>query len=270
MKDQIKKNIEIALIAVINKGKLPNINIPEFRVERTKNKVYGDFASNIAMILAKPTKINPLKIASIIAGEMPKTNFIRKINIAGQGFINFTLSVNSNLQIIKDIMAAKVNFGRSNVGNGKRVQVEFVSANPTGPLHVGHGRSAVYGSIISNLLKTIGFKVHREYYVNDAGRQVDILATSVWLRYLHTCGENLIFPSGAYRGGYVMDIADALYANHGKEFLYPKLKIFANISADQPEGGDKDRHIDDLIKKAKKLLGESKYHKISNLLLYLK
>ena len=215
MKYQLEKNIKIALISAIKQGNIPNINIPKVQVERTKDKVYGDFSSNIAMILAKQANINSLKLASIIVRAIPKINIIDKIDIAGQGFINFTLSVNSYLQIVKYILATGELFGKSNVGNGKRIQVEFVSANPTGPLHVGHGRSAVYGSIISNLLETIGFKVHREYYINDAGRQVDILAISVWLRYLDSCGENISFPSGAYRGGYIIDIANILHVNYG-------------------------------------------------------
>ena len=267
MKYQLEKNIKIALISAIKQGNIPNINIPKVQVERTKNKVYGDFSSNIAMILAKQANINPLKLASIIVRAIPKINIIDKIDIAGQGFINFTLSVNSNLQIVRYILATRELFGKSNVGKGKRIQVEFVSANPTGPLHVGHGRSAVYGSIISNLSETIGFKVHREYYINDAGRQVDILAISVWLRYLDSCGENISFPSGAYRGRYIIDIANILHDNYGYEFVHSVLKIFTNISEDQSDGGDRDCHIDDLIEKAKQLLGHSGYLKIFDLCL---
>ena len=265
MKDQLKKSIEIALKAVIKTGNFPKFDLPEIHFERTKDKIYGDFATNIALVLAKPAKMNPRRIASLLVEAMPSTNFITKVDIAGQGFINFTLSADLNLQIVKEILSSKENFGNSNIGQGKLVQVEFVSANPTGPLHVGHGRGAVYGSVISNLLTATGFNVHREYYVNDAGRHMDILAISVWLRYLNACGENLNFPNNGYKGSYVIEIANTLFANYGNKFFHPVLKIFTDIPPDTSEGGDKERHIDALINKAKLLLGESDYRKIFNL-----
>lgn len=214
------------------------------------------------MMLAKPAKMNPRQIATTIVEALPESDFITKVDIAGPGFINITLSADSSLQVVNDVLDKKETYGLSTIGAGKTVQVEFVSANPTGPLHVGHGRGAAYGSVVSSLLKAAGFNVHREYYVNDAGRQMDILATSVWLRYLDACGENLIFPSNGYKGSYVLDIADAMQAEHGDDFLQPASKVFTNIPADEPEGGDKEQHIDALIGKAKELLGDTAYRKV--------
>jgi arginyl-tRNA synthetase len=158
-----------------------------------------------------------------------------------------------------DILDKGEAFGRSQVGNGKKVQVEFVSANPTGPLHVGHGRGAAYGSVVSSLLIAAGFDVHREYYVNDAGRQMDILGTSVWLRYLEACGEQFTFPSNGYQGSYVRDIADELKQEHGDKFLHAAQSVFDGVPADEPQGGDKEAHIDGLTQQAKALLGDADY-----------
>ncbi|MGZ5077579.1 MAG: arginine--tRNA ligase, partial [Methylobacter sp.] len=144
-------------------------------------------------------------------------------------------------------------------GAGQRVQVEFVSANPTGPLHVGHGRGAAYGSVVADLLQAVGFDVHREYYVNDAGRQMDILATSIWLRYLEECGEVVNFPSNGYRGEYVREIANGIYNNANNEYRRPVALVFEDIPLDEPAGGDKEEHIDALIARAKTLLGAQLY-----------
>ncbi|OUR73061.1 arginine--tRNA ligase [Methylophaga sp. 41_12_T18] len=262
MKDQLKNSIELSLKAAISQQILPEIDLPEIQIERTKDKAHGDFACNIAMMLAKSAKMNPRQIASTIVDNLPETDFITDVTIAGPGFINFTLSTDSSIQVVKDVLAKKAEFGLSQVGAGKSVQVEFVSANPTGPLHVGHGRGAAYGSVVSSLLTATGFKVHREYYVNDAGRQMDILATSVWLRYLDACGENLTFPSNGYKGDYVLDIADSLRTEHGDKFLHSAMQVFEGIAADEPQGGDKELHIDGLINKAKSLLGDANYRQL--------
>ena len=265
MKDQLKKIIGSSLTAAIEQGTLPEIDLPDIQIERTKDKTHGDFATNIAMMLAKSAKMNPRQIATLLVEALPESDFITNVEIAGPGFINFTLSADSNLQVVKDILLTKEKFGLSQIGEGKSVQVEFVSANPTGPLHVGHGRGAVYGSVVSNLLQAAGFNVHREYYVNDAGRQMDILATSVWLRYLDACGEKLTFPSNGYKGGYVLDIADTLRTTHGDDFLHSAMEVFIDVPADEPQGGDKEQHIDALIEKAKLLLGEAGYRQVFDL-----
>jgi len=147
------------------------------------------------------------------------------------------------------------------------VQVEFVSANPTGPLHVGHGRGAAYGAVVADLLEAVGFDVHREYYVNDAGRQMDILATSVWLRYLELADEELLFPANGYRGDYVWDIAATLHREHGNDYRHSAAEVFDAIPADEPAGGDKELHIDALIDRTKQLLGDNRYRFVFELAL---
>ncbi|NQZ52819.1 MAG: arginine--tRNA ligase [Piscirickettsiaceae bacterium] len=262
MKDQLKKLIQQSLVDLIANGSLPEIDLPEIQIDRTKDKAHGDFACNVAMMLARSAKMNPRQIATFIVEALSNVDFITQVDIAGPGFINFTLSADSAQQIVKDILVSGDQFGRSKIGEGKSVQVEFVSANPTGPLHVGHGRGAAYGSVVSSLLAAVGFDVHREYYVNDAGRQMDILATSVWLRYLEACGEEFTFPSNGYKGTYVSEIAATIKADQQDKFRHAATDVFADIPADEPQGGDKEQHIDALIQQAKTLLGETSYRHV--------
>lgn len=256
MKDPLKQILSTALSQLIADQRLPELDIPDIQIDRTKDKSHGDFASNVAMVLARPAKMNPRQIASLLVEALPETDFITQVDIAGPGFINFTLSADAAQQIVKTVLAEGDRFGLSQVGAGKSVQVEFVSANPTGPLHVGHGRGAAYGSAVSSLLTAAGFDVQREYYVNDAGRQMDILATSVWLRYLGLCGETFTFPSNGYQGEYVVAIAEQLHSEHADAFKHDAATVFDGVSADEPAGGDKEQHIDDLIAKAQSLLDE--------------
>ncbi|MDD1607038.1 MAG: arginine--tRNA ligase, partial [Methylococcaceae bacterium] len=169
---------------------------------------------------------------------------------------------NRQYAIIPTIHELGRDFGLSTLGAGKKVQVEFVSANPTGPLHVGHGRGAAYGSVVADLLQAVGFEVHREYYVNDAGRQMDILATSIWLRYLEECGEVLVFPSNGYRGDYVREIAWKIHKASANQYHQPIAAVLENTPADEPQGGDKDVYIDALIERAKTLLGLENYREV--------
>lgn len=231
-------------------------------IERSKEKAHGDFACNIAMVLAKPAKMNPRQIATLIIDNLPVDTVLAKAEIAGPGFINLFLTEPAKQKVVNEVLAAAGQFGLSKVGDGKKVQVEFVSANPTGPLHVGHGRGAAYGSVVSSLLKAVGFDVQREYYVNDAGRQMDILATSVWLRYLDLLGENITFPSNGYRGDYIRDIAAQLAQTHNSAFLRSAAEVFADLPVDEPQGGDREAHIDGLTEKAKKCLGKVDYRTV--------
>ncbi|HEB95219.1 MAG TPA: arginine--tRNA ligase, partial [Sedimenticola thiotaurini] len=192
---------------------------------------------------------------------------VEKVEIAGPGFINFHLAPVAYHELIPRILEQGHQFGRSDLGGGRRVQVEFVSANPTGPLHVGHGRGAAYGAVVADLLAAVGFEVHREYYVNDAGRQMDILATSVWLRYLELCDEELVFPVNGYRGDYVWDIAATLHREHGESYRHAADQVFQGVPADEPAGGDRERHIDGLIRRAKELLGDNRYRFVFELAL---
>ena len=266
MKDQLKNLIQQALTALVDQQRLAaEIASFDVQLERTKDRSHGDFASNIAMVLAKPAKMNPREIAQQIVEALPSHDMVEKVEIAGPGFINFTLSASARQQVVADVLQAAGQYGLSQYGKGKKIQVEFVSANPTGPLHVGHGRGAAYGSVVSSLLKAVGFDVHREYYVNDAGRQMDILATSVWLRYLEKCGEQFTFPSNGYRGEYVLDIAEALKQQHGESLRHAASSVFEGVPADEPQGGDKEQHIDGLTQQAKHLLGEERYRQVFDL-----
>jgi len=259
MKQKIEALILQALETLKADGVLGQEINPVITIERTRDAQHGDFASNLALALAKPVKANPRQLAEKIIAALPQDEAILKVELAGPGFINFFIDPSSQFQIIKKIHYEGRQFGLSNVGAGKKVQVEFVSANPTGPLHVGHGRGAAYGSAVADLLEAVGFKVHREYYVNDAGRQMDILATSIWLRYLEECGEALPFPSNGYRGDYVREIAGDIYKSSLNEYRRPVSLVLENIPADEPQGGDKELHIDALIARTKTLLGSLLY-----------
>ena len=259
MKQKIEALILQAVETLKNQGVLSQEITPRINIERARDPQHGDFASNLALTLAKPAKSNPRQLAEQIMAALPQHEAITKVELAGPGFINFFVNANAQYQIIKQIHDEGRSFGLSAIGAGQKVQVEFVSANPTGPLHVGHGRGAAYGSVVADLLQAVGFDVHREYYVNDAGRQMDILATSIWLRYLEECGEVVNFPSNGYRGEYVRDIAWDIHKNAGNDYRRPAELVFENIPADEPHGGDKEEHIDALIARTKTLLGPSLY-----------
>jgi len=259
MKKKIEELILQAVETLKSDGVLAQEIAPNITIDRTRDPQHGDFASNLALMLAKPAKTNPRQLAEKLIAALPQDASIIKVELAGPGFINFFIDLNSQYQIIKQIHDEGRKFGLSDVGAGKKVQVEFVSANPTGPLHVGHGRGAAYGSVVADLLQAVGFDVHREYYVNDAGRQMDILATSIWLRYLEECGEVVHFPSNGYRGEYVREIANDIHNNANNEYRRPVELVFEDIPLDEPAGGDKEEHIDALIARAKTLLGASLY-----------
>ncbi|MFT6592028.1 MAG: arginyl-tRNA synthetase [Zhongshania sp.] len=254
MKEKVAQYIQQALQTLRDAQSWPDEVVTNIQVEHTRDKAHGDFASNVAMTLAKPLKSNPRAIAQQIIDALPDNSDIVKVEIAGPGFINFFVNEESNFHVLHDIFEQGDNFGRQPARN-KSVQVEFVSANPTGPLHVGHGRGAAYGASVANMLEATGHTVCREYYVNDAGRQMDILGTSVWLRYLQACGEDITFPSNGYQGDYIADYGRELLEEHGKILHHSASDVFANIRADAPEG-DKEKHIDDLINRAKTLLGD--------------
>ena len=265
MKHQIEQLISRALAGLTQAGVLSQGLETPIKIDRTRDRQHGDFASNIAMLLAKPAGLKPRELAAQIVAGLPDSDLVSKVEIAGPGFINFFLSAEAYHQALGEILEKGSQYGRSNLGQGKSVQVEFVSANPTGPLHVGHGRGAAYGATVADLLEAVGFNVHREYYVNDAGRQMDILATSVWLRYLDLCGEEYTFPSNGYKGDYVWDIAATLHRNHGDGLRHAAADVFSGVPADAPQGGDKEEHIDGLIGKARSLLGEETYREVFDL-----
>lgn len=256
MKNQIAQTLSHCIEQLKQAGQLPAEVTPNIRVDHTRDKAHGDFATNLALTLAKPAGCAPREMAERIVAVLPEADWLVKVEIAGPGFINFFVAEDSKLSAVKTVLEQGEAYGRSDAGQGQAVLVEFVSANPTGPLHVGHGRGAAYGASLSNLLEAAGFEVTREYYVNDAGRQMDILATSVWLRYLELCGEKIAFPSNGYQGDYIRDIAASLKAAHGETLRHAAEAVFDGVPADAPEG-DKEAHIDALIERAKALLGEA-------------
>ncbi len=259
MKHEIKTLITQAVSTLKTSNTVPAELEPNIQITRTKDSSHGDFACNIALMLAKPAGKNPRELAQLLVDALPANDQISKVEIAGPGFINFFVSQDTTLSVVETILNLGDTYGLSNIGAGRKVQLEFVSANPTGPLHVGHGRGAAYGATVADLLEAVGFDVHREYYVNDAGRQMDILATSVWLRYLQQCGVDVPFPSNGYQGDYVIDIANTLLAKHDRNLEHPVAAVMDGIPADEPAGGDKEIHIDALIQRAKTLLGDDSY-----------
>lgn len=259
IKQHIEHLIQLALRSLLESGEIPVI--PAFtQIEPTKDKRHGDFTCNAALILAKHTQKKSIDIARRIIDLLPPSPDIETVTAAGPGFINFTLSFNAYLPVLTSILQEKQQYGRCAIGRNKHILVEFVSSNPTGPLHVGHGRHAVFGSIVANLLEAVGFKVTREYYVNDAGRQMDILTVSVWWRYLAQCGVHLAFPASGYQGNYLLDIAGALYQQHSDRFSVTTEELLQHLPADI-EQTDPEIYIDKAIAGAKHLLGE-KYQTI--------
>jgi arginyl-tRNA synthetase len=202
------------LLASAAKTIAPDVADLTIVLERPKSADHGDFATNLAMILAKPLKQNPRVIATQIIDALPASDYIAKTEIAGAGFINFFLNPQSKQVVIKEVLKAGDQFGRNNSGNGQKVQVEFVSANPTGPLHVGHGRGAAVGDCLARLLDANGWDVTREFYYNDAGAQIDNLTISVLARCKGISTEHESFPENGYRGEYVNDIAAAFLTKH--------------------------------------------------------
>ncbi len=221
-------------------------------LERPKSLQHGDYASSLALQLAKPMKRNPREIAQALVAALPASPYLDQAEVAGAGFINLHLKPAAKQRVVREALEHGRAFGRVSLGRGRKVQIEFVSANPTGPLHVGHGRGAAYGASLSSLLEAAGFSVAREYYVNDAGRQMDILALSAWMRYLEITGATLSFPPNAYQGNYVRDMARQLHEAQGKRYLHPIDAVLDGVPSIE---ADPEAHLDGLIANAKRLLG---------------
>jgi arginyl-tRNA synthetase len=231
----------------------------ETTVERTRDPSHGDFATNVAMRLAKPARMNPRALAETIVAAMPANDDVEKVEIAGPGFINVHLSPAAFHEELLAILEQESDYGRQPLQERPRILLEFVSANPTGPLHVGHGRHGAYGATVGNLLQAAGYTVDREYYVNDAGRQMDILGVSVWLRWLDAQGTSIEFPQAGYRGEYIRDIAAEIDTT-GIAAI-DAAALLEGIPADEPDG-DKEAHIGALIDRAKDLLGADSFDRI--------
>ncbi|HSS64244.1 MAG TPA: arginine--tRNA ligase [Gammaproteobacteria bacterium] len=259
MKSLVDKTLSKALDALRAEGALRDDGKVTAQVERSRDELHGDFASPVALSLARFMKRKPREIAEQIVARLPQVEGISKVEIAGPGFINFFLERSARQSVLDTVLRHGAAFGSSDTGAGEAVQVEFVSATPTGPLHVGHGRGAAYGAALANLLEAAGFSVQREYYVNDAGRQMDILAVSVWLRYLELFGETAPFPASAYQGEYIRTIASGLRDQHGESFLVDAARIIEDLPADEADGGNKEIFVDAVIAQMRRLLGKDEF-----------
>ncbi len=266
MKQVIHDLVAQALHALAQASEIPPDLDYEIQVVATKDASQGDYACNVALMLAKPAGLAPRALAELIVSRLDARAEVERVEVAGPGFINFFLARDASHAVVAAIHAQGDDFGRGAAGAGSRVQIEYVSANPTGPLHVGHGRGAAFGATLANLLAFAGYDVQQEYYVNDAGRQMHILAASTWLRYLELCGDEVGFPSNGYQGDYVWDIAATLHREHGERFRRGLDDVFAGVPADAPSG-DKEKHIDGLIDNARRLLGDDDYRVVFDLAL---
>lgn len=267
MKSQLQALLDSALQQLQQQQVIPTDWVNKSTLERTRDNSHGDWASNLAMVAAKATGLKPRDLAQKIVDALPTNEVISKIDIAGPGFINFYLQAQAEFAVLNAIIDQKDQFGRSQYGQQQKVQVEFVSANPTSSLHVGHGRGAAYGMTVASLLEAIGYQVEREYYVNDAGRQMAILATSTFLRYLQLNGAAFKFPSNGYKGDYIFDIAKTVITAHGAQWQQDINAVFADVPADEVKNengevisGDKEAHIDGLIDNSRRLLGDAGYN----------
>ncbi len=265
LKQELEQLLSEALARLAGTLLPADVDSKNIVLERTRDPANGDFATNVAMRLAKAAGLKPRELALEIVKVLPESPRVVKCEVAGAGFINFFLAGDAQAQVVRQVHELGDAFGRNASGANKKVIVEFVSSNPTGPLHVGHGRHGAFGASVANLLAANGYRVHREYYINDAGRQMDILAVSIWLRYLEACGEQFRFPANGYKGEYIRDIAADLLQKVAAHYQRPEGELFGNLPPDEPEGGDKDSYIDALIVRARGLIGEAAFREILDL-----
>ena len=271
MKHELQALVEGALCALRDDGEFALESMPSVVVERARDPRHGDFATPVALGLGRVLRRNPREIAERLAERLSETSRIGQVEVAGPGFVNFRLSAGALQGVVRGITAKGGTYGRSQRGAGRRVQVEFVSSNPTGPLHVGHGRNAAYGAVLANLLDAVGFEVQREYYVNDIGRQMDTLVLSVWLRYLERRGEPVDFPARGYQGDYLYDIAAGLEKEHGEHFtvgvpVAPPPERVTPLQEEEPppsrDAAGEERYLDNLIRRARERLGAERYREL--------
>ena len=253
MKDAVAALFEQALDQLIADNIINSIDRKPVQIENTRDPAHGDLATNVAMMHAKAAQIAPRALAEKLIEHLPASETIAAVDIAGPGFINIRLAKGAAFEPVVRCLTERDQYGLHPTTN-ERVQVEYVSANPTGPLHVGHGRGAAYGATLVNLLKARGHQVEAEYYVNDAGRQMNILAVSVYLRYLETSGEDIVFPSAGYQGQYIAELGDTLHDNTGNSIAMAFHDLVKDVTPDSET--TKDAHIDGLIQNAKEALGD--------------
>ncbi|MDN5752621.1 MAG: arginine--tRNA ligase [Nitrosospira sp.] len=258
-----KSHFTELLRPALNEMAPPGLDV-DVEFARPKQASHGDYSCNLAMQLARPLHQNPRVIAASLIDALSASPYLAKVEIAGAGFINLFLKISVKQQFPRYVLESGGKFGHSGIGAGRKIQVEFVSANPTGPLHVGHGRGAAFGASLANVLAAAGYSVTREYYVNDAGRQMDILALSTWLRYLELNGVAARFPGNAYQGEYVRDMARLIYKAHGARYVHRPDLLFEHLSWEAD--ADTEGRLDTLIANAKRLLGQD-YAYIHNFVL---
>ena len=262
LREQVREWVSQAVSQAMAEGALALDELPNIVIDRARDPSHGDFACPVALGLAKTLRAKPRDIATTITGFLQDNPLLERTEIAGPGFINLYLSPAAHHALVDTVRVQRDGFGRSQLGQGKRVQVEFVSSNPTGPLHVGHGRGAAYGAAVADILAAVGYDVEREYYVNDAGRQMNILTVSVWLRYLELCGETIPFPANGYQGDYIFDIAADIHREQGDVYQHTASAMLDGLPADEADGGDKEIYIDALSERAKSLLGVDAFRAI--------
>ena len=267
MKTEILSGLTTALHAVARAQKIEEgqLTLP-LELGRCKNPAHGDYTSNVAMQYAKTFQMNPRQFAEALIAALPAHPGIASVEIAGPGFINIRLASGSDSAVLETIVREGTAYGRHQAEHPQKILLEFVSANPTGPLHVGHGRGAAYGATLANILRANGHHVDNEYYVNDAGRQMDILALSVYWRYMQICGSDRTLPQGIYQGDYVVDIAREHYARYGdKHYRAPETWVPAHPaewSEAAIDNGERDAWIDAAIAALKNTLGEADYRAV--------
>lgn len=259
MKEHLEELLSQSLLHLQRDGLIPADAEFRLQLERTRSPDHGEFASNVAMVLAKAAGMPPRKLAEAIIAKVPVSRQVDRMEIAGPGFINIFLQRCALTGVLRDVMRQGEEYGQLTRAGRNRITVEYVSANPTGPLHVGHGRGAAYGASLAAILDAAGYEVQREYYVNDNGRQMDILAVCVWIRYLELCGERTEFPENGYRGDYIYDIARIVRQDQGDQWRFTVLDVTEGLPPSAAQGGDGEAHLDALIDRAKKLLGEKGY-----------
>jgi len=258
IKNALYELLNSSLQKLSNEGTITTV--PDFKIEAPRQPEHGDYACNVALILAKQLKANPRETAEKILQRLPESEDIADTEIAGPGYINFFIADKAYHHIVQEVLDKQWYFGRAEQSHNHTIHLEFISANPTGPLHVGHGRNAAYGASLGNLLQSQGYEVFREYYVNDAGRQIGSLALSIWLRYLSFYHEQCPFPEQCYHGRYIIDIAHDLRHQYGECFHADPERIFQELTT----FSDPNSYVDELIKRMKAILGDDLFRRIAN------
>ena len=252
MKEELIKILNSVLLELAD-DKGIDLSEKKITLQENKDKSHGDYASNLAMSLSKELEDSPKNIAELIISKFPEEPWIKNIDVAGPGFINFFLDRKIRSEVLITIDEQGHEYGTNNEGNNKKVLIEYVSSNPTGPLHVGHGRGAVFGSVLAKLLSSNGYAVDEEYYVNDAGRQIKILATSLWIRYAQLFNKEINMTKNGYQGEYLIPIANLIKEAHSDKFYSPKEAISQLINS---EGKEDEAYADQIAAAVIGFLGE--------------